>query len=162
MYVFSQKPLKSFGFIFFQFRENKFGSLETFIKPVFFYFYSYIYISTLLFIYTQMTWHIYLGLFQIWAQLKKFAIASERCDCPRLAEINGLLADFGWTWPQWREGLKTFLCLCSRVMQYCRWHLRLAVAREWSQSFTEIKSLQLVFFFPCVFLPKKQNNTIMH
>ena len=45
------------GSFFTQVRENKFGSQETFIKPVFFgenCFYSYIYISTLLFYYIHM------------------------------------------------------------------------------------------------------------
>ena len=49
--------------------------------------------------------HIYLSLNQIWAQSEKGAIASERTDCPCMAEITGLLADYGWTRPQWREGI---------------------------------------------------------
>ena len=53
-----QKTLVNFCLTFFtQFRENKFGSRETFIKPVIFWenwFYSYIYISTLLFYYIHM------------------------------------------------------------------------------------------------------------
>ena len=62
MYVFSWKPVRKrgsivFNFFFTHFRENLFGSQETFIKPVFFWencFYSYIYITTLLFYYIHM------------------------------------------------------------------------------------------------------------
>ena len=48
---------KNFNIFFRQFKENYFGSQDTFIRPVFFFenrFYSFNYISTMLLSYTQM------------------------------------------------------------------------------------------------------------
>ena len=50
-------------------------------------------------------WHIYLSLNQIWAQSEKGEIASERHSWCHVSLISGLLADFGWTPTQVREGL---------------------------------------------------------
>ena len=63
-------------------------------------FYSYNYISTLVFNFTQMKIAHLPRTPPNMSSIKDFAIASEQCDCPCMAEITGLLADSGLTQPQ--------------------------------------------------------------
>ena len=81
------------------------------------FFYSFLYISTMLFNYTQMKMT---HLFQPQPNTSSLLEGSN---------ILGVLADTWWIRPQWspQEGLMSLLCSCTRKMQYCQSHLWLAV-----------------------------------